>query len=181
MRGKEMSEDFAYLNEERIKLWSAVRDIEAKFNDLIKSTPLKLQQEARGQLNKASEYCNRISDRKAEVDSKFSDIMQRLTTIQESAESLSIKLNEVNERYQQAQEQFTKINEAYEEVSSSNEEWGNRLTLMDQNYDTTNEWIKTAKEQANKIQVIHGECESNAKKINVLLTQAAEKKQVQLS
>ena len=172
-----MGEKYDYLDEERKKLWQAVRDIEAKLEELIKSTPLQLQREARGQLNKASEHCNRIIERKDEANEKYSEILSLLSELKISTEALNQKIKELDEKYQQTQEQFSKIGEAYNVVLSSNEKWNEQAKLMDQNYDTTEAWIKAAKEQSEKIKTIHSSCEGNENKINTLLTQSAEKKQ----
>ena len=76
-----MNENYDYLDEERKKIWQAIRDVEAKLEELIKSTPLELQREARGQLNKASEHCNRIVERKTEVDEKYGEILNLLSGV----------------------------------------------------------------------------------------------------
>ena len=172
-----MGEKYDYLDEERKKLWQSVRDIESKLEELVQSTPLQLQREARGQLNKASEYCNRIIERKTEADEKYGEILNLLSGLKISTDTLDQKIKELDEKYQQNQEYFNKIEEAYNVVLSSNEKWNDQATLMDKNYDTTEEWINAAKEHAENIQTIHGSCESNEKKINNLLTQAADKKQ----
>lgn len=67
-------EKFDYLDDERKKLWQAVRDLESRLAELIQNTPLSLQSEARGALNKASEYCNRINERKTAAESLIQDI-----------------------------------------------------------------------------------------------------------
>ena len=89
-----MNDKIEYLDEERKKLWAVVRENEKKLNELINSTPAKLQQEARGQLNKASDYVNRINERKAEADAKLHAIDSLLSMANSEMESFAKKLDD---------------------------------------------------------------------------------------
>ena len=107
-----MSDNYEYLNEERIKLWKAVRDLEQKLDDLVKSTPLQLKSEARGLLNKASDHVHRISERKNEADTTTQELMSLASKAKETIDTLSQELNDINEKYNHAKEQFDIMQEA---------------------------------------------------------------------
>ncbi len=172
-----MSDNYEYLNEERIKLWKAVRYLEQKLDDLVKNTPLQLQSDARGQLNKASGYVNRIIERQEEAETKIKELNKLALDAQGKTERLSQELNDINEKYNHAKEQFDIIQEAYDTVCNSNEEWNEQAASIDKNFDAAKGWIDTAKTQAESIKTIHDNCESTEKKINGLLKQSSEKKQ----
>ena len=172
-----MSDNYEYLNEERIKLWEAVRNLEQKLEDLVKNTPLQLQSEARGQLNKASDYVNRISERKTEADTKSQELISLASEAKETIDTLAQELSDINEKYNHAKEQFDRIQKAYDIVCNSNEEWNEQATKINNNFDAANGWIDMAKKQADGIKTIYDNCESIEKKINGLLKQSSEKKQ----
>ncbi len=172
-----MGDKFEYLDEERKKLWATVRGIEQKLDDLVKNTPLQLQSDARGQLNKASEYVNRIAERKTTVDTITNELANLTSEIQKKKELLAQELSDINEKYNHAKEQFDTIQEAYDMVCNSNEEWNEQARLINDNFNTANGWTDTAKTHAGNIKAIYDNCESTEKKINGLLKQSSDKKQ----
>ncbi len=172
-----MGDKYDYLEEERKKIWQAVRDLEAHFAELTQNTPLKLQQEARGALNKASEYCNRINDRRDEVERIFLKISSLENKITDILNELTGKVNFINAKHEIMEEQLFEVEAAYNSVSDSNEKWAEEIKTLDDNYTNSKEWLTQAKTKFDELQQIAVSCEGNLKKINNLLSQSSDKKQ----
>ena len=170
-------EKFDYLDDERKKLWQAVRELESRLAELIQSTPLSLQSEARGALNKASEYCNRINDRRTEAESLIHDIASQKGNIEAKLEELNKNLEEFKTKYETVKAQIPEIENAYNTVIESNDTWQESIANLDQNYTESESFLVRGKEKFNELQQIASNCDGILKKINNLLSQSSDKKQ----
>lgn len=172
-----MSDKYDHLEEERKKLWQTVRELETRLDELLKSTPFDLQREARGALNKASEYCNRINERKLEAE----NILQGMTTLSANMEAtltdLTARIDILKSEYETVNIQLPKITEAYNAVIDSNAKWPERIKNLDQNYATSENWLTKSKTKFDEIQQTASSCDGILKKINGLLSQSSERKQ----
>ena len=170
-------EKFDYLDDERKKLWQAVRELESRLAELIQNTPLSLQSEARGALNKASEYCNRINDRRTEVESLIHDIASQKGNIEAKLDEFNKNLEEFKTKYETVEAQIPEIENAYNTVIESNETWQESIANLDQNYTESESFLAKGKEKFNELQQIASNCDGILKKINNLLSQSSDKKQ----
>lgn len=170
-------EKFDYLDDERKKLWQAVRELESRLAELIQNTPLSLQSEARGALNKASEYCNRINDRRTEVESLIHDIASQKGNIEAKLDEFNKNLEEFKTKYETVKAQIPEIENAYNTVIESNETWQESIANLDQNYTESESFLAKGKEKFNELQQIASNCDGILKKINNLLSQSSDKKQ----
>lgn len=170
-------EKFDYLDDERKKLWQAVRELENRLAELIQNTPLSLQSEARGALNKASEYCNRINERRAEVESLILDIASQKKDIETRLDSFNKNFDEFNAKYEIVKAQIPEVENAYKMVIGSNHTWQERIANLDRNYTESESFLAKGKEKFNELQQIASNCDGILKKINNLLSQSSDKKQ----
>lgn len=170
-------EKFDYLDDERKKLWQAVRELENRLAELTQNTPLSLQSEARGALNKASEYCNRINERRTEVESLILDIASQKKVIETKLDSFNKNFDEFKAKYEIVKAQIPEVENAYKMVIGSNHTWQERIANLDRNYTESESFLAKGKEKFNELQQIASNCDGILKKINNLLSQSSDKKQ----
>ena len=70
-------ERLEYFEDERKKLWQNVIDLRERLDEIIKNTTSELHREARGRLNKVSEYCNKITGRNSDTEILLKNILEK--------------------------------------------------------------------------------------------------------
>lgn len=111
------SDNLAYLEEERQKIWKRLTTLE---ENIEKRTP-DYEREAKGASKKASEYRNRSQETKDEIDLIYSEIIQKLEeikTIESSTISMKSEIEEIKVTALTENEEISKIKNELEERSN---------------------------------------------------------------